>query len=96
MGLNSLGAFGLATDKFALISEMWSKKAVEALAKALEVPITKLNIGDTSLVGILIAANSNGILLPHIFSDRELEKLEEAYGDSINIGIIDSKTRRRF
>jgi len=91
MGLNSLGAFGLATDKFALVSEMWSKKAVEAIAKALEVPITKLNIGDTSLVGILIAANSNGILLPHIFSDRELEKLEETYGDSINIGIIDSK-----
>jgi translation initiation factor 6 len=91
MGLNSLGAFGVATEKFAIISEMWSKKAVEAITKALEVPITKLNIGDTSLVGILIAANSNGILLPHIFADRELEKLEEAYGDSLNIDVIDSK-----
>ena len=84
MGLNSLGAFGVATDKFAIMSEMWPTKAVEAITKALEVPITKVNIGDTSLVGILIAANSNGILLPHIFSPREMEKIEEAYGDSLN------------
>ena len=91
MGLNSLGAFGVATDKFAIISEMWTIKAVEAISKALEVSITKVSIGDTSLVGILLAANSNGILLPHIFSDRELEKLEETFGDSVNIGVIDSK-----
>ena len=73
MGLSSLGAFGVATEKFAIISEMWPQKAVEAITKALEVPITKLTIGDTSLVGILIAANSNGILLPHIFSQREMD-----------------------
>ncbi|MBK5112455.1 MAG: translation initiation factor IF-6 [Candidatus Heimdallarchaeota archaeon] len=91
MGLNSLGAFGVATDKFAIISEMWPTKAVEAITKALEVPITKVNIGDTSLVGILIAANSNGILLPHIFSPREMEKIEEAFGDSLNIGVVESK-----
>lgn len=91
MGLSSLGAFGVATEKFAIISEMWPNKAVEAITKALEVPITKLNIGDTSLVGILLAANSNGILLPHIFSQREMEKLEEVYGDSINIGVVEDK-----
>ncbi|NHJ88114.1 MAG: translation initiation factor IF-6 [Asgard group archaeon] len=90
-GLSSLGAFGRATDKFALISEFWNTKAEEAIAKALEVPIIKLNIGDTSLVGILIAANSKGILLPHIFTPRERAKIEEALGDSVNIEVVESK-----
>ena len=90
-GLVSVGAFGVATDKFAIISELWTKKAVDAMTEALEVPLIKLNMGDTSLVGILTIANSKGILLPHIVAPRELEKLEEALGDKVNIAIIESK-----
>ncbi|HUT81641.1 MAG TPA: translation initiation factor IF-6 [Candidatus Bathyarchaeia archaeon] len=90
-GLSSLGAFGLTTDKFAIISKTWTKKAEEAIAKALEVPITRLDIGDSTLVGILAAANSKGIVLPHIISPREYNKIKEVFDGSINIGIIESK-----
>ncbi len=90
-GLASVGAFGVATDKFVIVSELWTNKAVEAITNALEVPLSKLNIGDTSLVGILVAANSKGILLPHIVAPRELEKLEAVFGDKVNIGVIESK-----
>ncbi|MGC9780716.1 MAG: translation initiation factor IF-6 [Candidatus Heimdallarchaeota archaeon] len=90
-GLVSVGAFGVVTDKFAIVSELWTNKAIEAITNALEVPLSKLNIGDTSLVGILIAANSKGILLPHIVAPRELEKLEAVFGDKVNIGIVESK-----
>jgi translation initiation factor 6 len=90
-GLPTVGAFGLATEKFAIISKFWPEKSVDAISKALEVPIYKLNIGDTSLVGILLAANSKGILLPHIVSPREIEILEDSLDSSLNIGIIESK-----
>lgn len=90
-GLTSLGAFGTATDQFALLSELWSEKAEEAITKALEVPTIRLNVGDTSLVGILAAANSHGVLIPHIVSDREIKRLQEALTDDVKIGIIDSK-----
>jgi len=90
-GLATLGAFGVATDKFALVAKIWSQKAKDAIAKVLEVPVYELNIGDSALVGILTAANSKGIVLPHIVTPREVEILEEALGDSVNIAIIDSK-----
>ncbi|MFW9922705.1 MAG: translation initiation factor IF-6 [Candidatus Thorarchaeota archaeon] len=90
-GLTSLGAFGVATEKFAILSELWNEKAVTAISKALEVPITKLIIGDTSLIGILAAANSNGVLLPHIVGDRDITRLREFLGNDININIVPSK-----
>ncbi|HUU79628.1 MAG TPA: translation initiation factor IF-6 [candidate division Zixibacteria bacterium] len=90
-GLTSLGAFGVATDKFAIISELWSKKAEEAITKALEVPTHRLIVGDTSLVGILAVANSNGIIVPHIIGDRETRKLQEALGDNFKFGVVPSK-----
>ena len=90
-GLTSLGAFGVATDKFLIISELWSKKAEEAITKALEVPAARLIVGDTSLIGILAAANKNGVVLPHIISDRELNKLKVALGDDVNVAVVPSK-----
>ncbi|NHJ40875.1 MAG: translation initiation factor IF-6 [Asgard group archaeon] len=90
-GLPTVGAFGLATEKFARLSKFWLNKSIDAISKALEVPIYKLSIGDTSLVGILLAANTKGILLPHIVSPREVEILEDSLDSSINIGIVESK-----
>jgi translation initiation factor 6 len=90
-GLTSLGAFALATEKFVILSELWKTKAEKAIHKALQVPVIRLNVADSSLVGILLAANSNGLLAPHIISDRDLKKLEDALGDDITINTLDSK-----
>lgn len=90
-GLTSLGAFGVATDKFAIISELWEQKAVDAIEKALEVPVFQVNVGDTNLIGILAIANSNGILVPHIVSERDLKRLQEVLTDDIKIGVVPSK-----
>ncbi|NHJ49210.1 MAG: translation initiation factor IF-6 [Asgard group archaeon] len=90
-GLPTVGAFGLSNEKYAIISKFWPQKSEDAIKEALEVPTYKLNIGDTSLVGILLAGNSKGVLLPHIVSPREVEILEDSLDGSINIGIIESK-----
>jgi len=89
-GISSLGAFGLATDRFAIISELWPDKSVEAIEKALEVPVIKTNIADTALVGILLAANSNGVVLPRIVNDRDINNIKEGLEDDIKIGIVSS------
>ncbi|MEA2070495.1 MAG: translation initiation factor IF-6 [Asgard group archaeon] len=90
-GQTALGAFALATDKYAIISEGWSDKSITAITKALNVDIIQKNFIDTSLVGIMIAGNSNGLILPHLVSEKEVNFLQEKLGDSINIGIIESK-----
>ncbi|MHA1629307.1 MAG: translation initiation factor IF-6 [Candidatus Heimdallarchaeota archaeon] len=90
-GLATLGAFGVATDKFALVAKIWSQKAKDAITKALEVPVYEINIGDSALVGILTAANSKGIVLPHIVAPRELETLQKVLGDNVNIAVVESK-----
>ncbi|MBD3189990.1 MAG: translation initiation factor IF-6 [Candidatus Heimdallarchaeota archaeon] len=90
-GLPTLGAFAIATDKFVILSELWTEKAKKAIEKALNVPIIQMNIGDTSLVGILSAGNSKGLVVPHIISEAVLSKLEEQLGNGINIKVVPSK-----
>jgi translation initiation factor 6 len=90
-GLPTVGAYGLASEKYAMLSKFWPKKSVDAITEALNVPIHTINIGDTSLVGILLAGNSKGVLLPHIVSPREIGILEDSLDNSVNIGIVESK-----
>lgn len=90
-GLPTLGAFAIATDKFVILAELWTEKAKKAIEKALDVPLLQTNIGDTSLVGILLAGNSKGLVVPHIISEIVFSKLEEQLGNSVNINIVPSK-----
>jgi len=73
----NIGLFAKASDKVCLIGEEILEKDVNVVESILKVPIKRLTIGGTSLVGIFVAMNSNGILLPKIVEEEELKRIIE-------------------
>ncbi|KXA89447.1 hypothetical protein AKJ61_02840 [candidate division MSBL1 archaeon SCGC-AAA259B11] len=70
-----LGAFALATDNFLAVPSRFGKIPKKS-SEALKVPISKTLISQSTLIGILSAGNSKGVIVPdHIDTDEEI--LEE-------------------
>ncbi|MDE1825873.1 MAG: translation initiation factor IF-6 [Candidatus Micrarchaeota archaeon] len=72
-----IGAFGVATDKFAIVTQNISKGKEQMLRDALGVEIVKATIDNSHLVGIYVACNSSGILLPVTSEHSEIERIKE-------------------
>ncbi|MBW6461774.1 MAG: translation initiation factor IF-6 [DPANN group archaeon] len=71
----NVGLYGMATDRYAIISDSNADKAV--ISEVLGVPVIVTRIARTDLTGIFIAGNSNAVLLPDIIESKELEIITE-------------------
>ncbi|MDE1762346.1 MAG: translation initiation factor IF-6 [Candidatus Micrarchaeota archaeon] len=88
-GNSYVGAFGVATEKFAIISNNVSHKKEYAIAETLGVKVHRVMIDNSYLVGIYVAANSNGMLLPKTASQDEIRHIKKETGD-FSVEILDS------
>jgi translation initiation factor 6 len=81
-GSSNIGAYCIATDNWLLksISTAPTEKALETI---FEKPPIITTLGHSTLIGILAVGNSNGLLVPHIVFDEELELLRSALDVSI-------------
>jgi translation initiation factor 6 len=59
------------------------------LEENLRAPVVKISLAGTILLGVYAAANSNGILLPNLVSDEEVETLS-----TVAENIVQVKSRR--
>lgn len=85
-GEDFLGLLGLATDKYAVLSNGFKD------AKILEVPTIKTSLYGTNLVGMFCAGNSRGLLMPYFIEEdtvRRIKKNLKEQGADIEIGIVD-------
>jgi len=78
----NLGLYGVATDKFCLVGRSLSEQSIKELEEVLKVPVIKVSVYGTNLIGVFVAANSKAILLPDVtYEDeyahikREMDKL---------------------
>ena len=74
-GSSNIGAFSRVTDHWVLqapSNEPTSQGLIDLFTKQ---PLS-VTIGQSTLVGILTAGNQNGLLVPHIILDEELELLQ--------------------
>jgi translation initiation factor 6 len=85
----NVGAFGIATDRFVFVSPNMSEKSLDVLEKTFNLPLVQSTVATLDAVGIVAAANSNGIIVPYTTRDEELAQLSE--NTDINVGWIDSK-----
>lgn len=69
----NIGAFGLATNSFAILARGFREEMINKARDALNVPVIVQNFLLDSLVGSMILANSNGVLLP----EKEMREKEE-------------------
>ncbi|NPA76636.1 MAG: translation initiation factor IF-6 [Candidatus Diapherotrites archaeon] len=74
-----IGLFMVATDKFVLVPDDLDKQTTETIADVLKVDPIPLRISGTTLLGVFAAANSRGVVLPHIARKEEIQKLND-YG----------------
>lgn len=87
-GLNTIGLYGFVTDKFALFGMEVQDKYVDELKRIFEVPVHKITIAGTSLIGVFLSGNENKLLVPDIAFDQELLQLEKL---GIDFEVIETK-----
>jgi translation initiation factor 6 len=72
-----LGAFAFCTDNVAVFPRMFHFK--ETIAGVLGVPLLRLNVSGSPLVGILVAGNSNRLICSDIFEVDKSDGLQVDY-----------------
>ena len=88
-GNPNIGLYGFCTNDYCLLGMEVPDDKAEEFSQVLGVPVHKINIAGTSLLGVFLAGNSNKLLVPPICFDYELKKLDKL---GINYEVIQSKT----
>ncbi|RLG91775.1 MAG: translation initiation factor IF-6 [Candidatus Hecatellales archaeon] len=88
-GSPNIGIFSLATDKFAIVPIGLTQRKIERIKNVLKVKVLSLDLAESKLAGVLAAANSNGIVLPHYVSDEDVNFLKKSL--DINVGRVESR-----
>lgn len=68
----NVGLYGFANDKVCFVGIDISEKQAQDLENVLKVPVHRLSIYRSGLVGAFVAGNNNCILLPSSIEDNEL------------------------
>jgi translation initiation factor 6 len=84
----NVGIFSKANEKFLLMPVAYSEPKAERLASLLGVKLIHASVGGTRLLGPLVAANSNGILLSRFAEEDEVIMLKRETG--LNVERLDS------
>lgn len=85
----NIGIFVKANDSLILIPHGFAETKSEKLADYLQVKETRASIAGTRLLGPMSVMNNNGILLPSIASDEEVEAIRQA--SQLNVERANSK-----
>lgn len=79
------GAFCFANQSFAIIPLDAPKKLEGALVENLGVKVIRTNVADSPLIGILVAGNDRGILLPKTALLEEVEVMKREAGIPVHV-----------
>ncbi len=91
-GNPNIGVYIFANDKIAIIPPGLNEDEKKLIIETLNVELVETKIADTILVGVMIAGNNNGIILPRNTRDEEytyLRNVLKHYG--LNVEILRSK-----
>ena len=76
-GNSWLGLFLKTNEEITLVPVDTPPKVMGAIEAYLKTSIIKTNLGDSNLLGLYCAINSNGIILPNITNEKEMEFLRQ-------------------
>jgi len=89
-GSASIGVYTLATDEFVIVPNPLPKSSLKKLEEVLRAKVIQTNIGGSVLIGSLLCANSNGIIIPYFAWEEEIEILKS----SLDLNLTMMKTKR--
>ncbi len=90
LGNDYVGAWAIATDKFFLMGEEVSRGEEDIIKEMLDVPGIRVRIGGSGFVGLYIAANSHGVLMPSEANVHEISALKKHLPE-VNVEIIETE-----
>jgi len=73
----SVGIFCKANDDIAFVRRKLSKKIKKKIFSALNVELIELNIADASIIGSLLAFNSNGAVVTDFIDEQNLKNIKD-------------------
>lgn len=80
----------LATEKIALLPSQTPEKRANHIEEWLCVKVARTTIGGSLVVGALVCANSNGIVLPHYVKSEEVEAIKSVSKD-LNMTVMETR-----
>jgi len=92
-GGNSVGVYVTVNNSYGLYPSTLIPSTVDKIKSTFSEPFFPISIHNSSLIGVYTASNKNGIIVPHIIGDEELQKLEtytKDLNDDHQIGVIKS------
>jgi translation initiation factor 6 len=88
-GSDCVGAFALATDKYVFVGRSATEGSKKFLSTMLGVEAIDMSIGGMDFIGVLARANSNGMLVSNLATDREMDAIR-GMKLGINIEVLGS------
>jgi translation initiation factor 6 len=85
----NIGIYTKVNDSFVFLPNGFAKTKAKNLADYLKTDFIFTSVANTRLIGTLMVANNNGILLPNISFEHELEHLKKA--TNLNVEVLDTK-----
>jgi translation initiation factor 6 len=88
-GSPNIGVYCFSNEILAIVPNETPRKHLKRFAECLGVEVCAASIGGSRLIGVLVAANSNGMVVPHITHDHEVKKIKSTV--NINVEILREK-----
>ena len=74
----NIGLYCYATDKYCIIGSDVPDNLSVKIGDTLQVPVIRMSVANSSLVGVFLAGNSKMLLVPEIIRPNELKVLDAA------------------
>lgn len=75
-GGNSVGVYLAVNNSYGLYPPTIIASTIEKIKSAFSEPFFPISINNSNLIGVYTASNKNGIIVPHIIREEELQKLK--------------------
>ncbi len=85
----NIGVFMKVNDKVLLVPKGLAQTKCDKLSEFLGVTVVPTSIGESRLLGPLVAMNNNGVLVSRLAEEGELREIRAATG--LNVALFDSK-----
>ncbi|MDQ1371537.1 MAG: Translation initiation factor 6 [Candidatus Thermoplasmatota archaeon] len=86
-GSSYLGVYCTANERYALVAEGAEPSFVKDIEEVLKVEVVRTYIAGSTLVGSLVALNSNGMVVTNFAEKQELAKLPK----DLRVGVMEEK-----
>ncbi len=88
LGSDYIGAFAVATDKFAVLARMISHGERDRIEKNLGIRTITFDLDNSDLIGIYMAANSRTIVLPNIIEEDEIAHFRKEAKEWLDVEVM--------